>query len=368
MFVGRVELLSEGDTVQEHEEAKRIEAEGIEKDRNGPHGAAGLFKGAFPFRHPIPSTIHDHEDGVDRCPVCTWELVDGSCPQCGFGSDGDDSHSYSGDSSVESERYGMHGDVDVEVDYDDFEQQSVNDYQAAAMEAMPHQTFPGHFNSAWDEDLDPEEMGNYDSADDTSTVTGAHGSGSMNYSHQSGHHYPPNPDIEDYTDYDDDTDGDDEETSSLRDFIDRDESVDGGEGEDGDSISSFHRHAIMAGDLPESEQDSENASSMTRSIASDSSRSRDSGSSTESSEPESDQPEPSTMRNDGNDHRNGARRNTRAIVITSSDESDSDTSEANNTDVQEVSPPQTTTARRTRHQAQQEQRNKRGPRRRRRRS
>ncbi|KAB2578404.1 hypothetical protein DBV05_g3071 [Lasiodiplodia theobromae] len=34
-------------------------------------------------KEAVLRAIHDGEDGVDRCPVCAWELEDGECAQCG---------------------------------------------------------------------------------------------------------------------------------------------------------------------------------------------------------------------------------------------------------------------------------------------
>lgn len=45
----------------------------------------GLFGGRF--RHPTSRRSHvirDDEDGVDRCPHCTWEIQDGWCEGCGY--------------------------------------------------------------------------------------------------------------------------------------------------------------------------------------------------------------------------------------------------------------------------------------------
>lgn len=87
MFISRVEFLPEDETTAEHDEAKRIEAELIETDRTTrTSGGQGLFNGAFtrPATTPIAGPIRDEEDGVLRCPVCTWEMEDGACGQCGY--------------------------------------------------------------------------------------------------------------------------------------------------------------------------------------------------------------------------------------------------------------------------------------------
>lgn len=92
MFISRVELLPEDETTAEHAEAKRIEAQLIENDRTmTTDGEPGLFKGAFCRTQPqYNGPIRDHEDGVLRCPRCTWEMEDGECGQCGYATDGED--------------------------------------------------------------------------------------------------------------------------------------------------------------------------------------------------------------------------------------------------------------------------------------
>ena len=83
MFISRVELLPAGERTEDHRKLQMEEADLVEKDKasHAEHGG-GLFKGRFkstvPYRPPI------RDDGVDRCPVCTWEIEDGICGQCGY--------------------------------------------------------------------------------------------------------------------------------------------------------------------------------------------------------------------------------------------------------------------------------------------
>ncbi len=100
MFISRVELLPEDETTNEHDEAKREEAQRIETDK--ATGGQGLFKGAFTqsinasgarFMQVLGAPIRDVEDGVDRCPVCAWELEDGECNHCGYNDDDDEDFS-----------------------------------------------------------------------------------------------------------------------------------------------------------------------------------------------------------------------------------------------------------------------------------
>lgn len=74
--------------IEDHKKWKEEEAALVEQDRStaGPNG--GLFRGCFKSfaRRPIirAHPIRDAEDGVERCPACTWELEDGRCESCGY--------------------------------------------------------------------------------------------------------------------------------------------------------------------------------------------------------------------------------------------------------------------------------------------
>ncbi|KAF9884166.1 E3 ubiquitin ligase [Aspergillus nanangensis] len=105
LFTGRAELLEKGETTAEHTHHQREEAERVERDKkNEDPREGGLFRGTFnKSRHPLPPPIVDLEDNVVRCPVCSWELEEGSgCSQCGYRED-DDSLSDESDSLDDSE-------------------------------------------------------------------------------------------------------------------------------------------------------------------------------------------------------------------------------------------------------------------------
>ena len=55
----------------------------VERDRSNkdPHNG-GLFRGCFKLLPTRQTVIIDHEDGVARCPNCTWELEEGWCNGC----------------------------------------------------------------------------------------------------------------------------------------------------------------------------------------------------------------------------------------------------------------------------------------------
>ena len=83
IFVGRTELLPDGETSEEHVMLAREEADIVAKDRaNTDPRVGGLFKGTFtPGNLPL-LPIHDPGDNIDRCPNCHWEIEDGYCIQC----------------------------------------------------------------------------------------------------------------------------------------------------------------------------------------------------------------------------------------------------------------------------------------------
>lgn len=74
-----------GETTDEHKKWQKEETHMIEQDRSSTRG---LFRGCFRITQcNNRSYIRDAEDGVDRCPECTWELEDGHCNHCGYDSD-----------------------------------------------------------------------------------------------------------------------------------------------------------------------------------------------------------------------------------------------------------------------------------------
>ena len=85
IFANRPELMPVGETTQEHKRWQEEEAALVEKDRATVGLKGGLFRGCFRLTHRRQlAVIRDDEDGVDRCPRCTWELEDGLCESCGY--------------------------------------------------------------------------------------------------------------------------------------------------------------------------------------------------------------------------------------------------------------------------------------------
>lgn len=125
MFTGRAELLDKGETTAEHAKNQREEAEKIDKDKENTHPQqGGLFGGLFSPRVPFPKPVIDVEDGVARCPLDAWELLDGvACtrPGCSYTyppPPDSDVTSYSDDLSDE-DFDGLEGHTDDDFDGDD---------------------------------------------------------------------------------------------------------------------------------------------------------------------------------------------------------------------------------------------------------
>ena len=108
IFANRAELMPAGETTQEHKKWQEEETALIEKDRANPGLKGGLFRGCFRLtrRRPI-AVIRDDEDGVDRCPRCTWELEDGLCASCGYpeGEDSADMSDSDGHGHLDADEY-----------------------------------------------------------------------------------------------------------------------------------------------------------------------------------------------------------------------------------------------------------------------
>ncbi|KAF2650251.1 hypothetical protein K491DRAFT_683175 [Lophiostoma macrostomum CBS 122681] len=131
LFVSRPDLLPPGETVENHAKCQQEEADAVQQDKDNPDPrTGGLFKGCFSRslgRIPTPHlrAIRDQEDGVDRCPLCNWELEDGECGQCGlfFNDNGEVTwnNSFNGFSDMDetSERDLSGEDLDIEFDMDD---------------------------------------------------------------------------------------------------------------------------------------------------------------------------------------------------------------------------------------------------------
>jgi hypothetical protein len=125
IFINRAELLPPGETIEQHVKWQKEEADACQLDKdNKDQRAGGLFKGCFRTPHAPPlRVVRDQDDGIDRCPMCAWELEDGQCTQCGlfFDDNGEQTwnNSFTGFSDEGSERDTSGEDLDLEIDMED---------------------------------------------------------------------------------------------------------------------------------------------------------------------------------------------------------------------------------------------------------
>ncbi|EOA80910.1 uncharacterized protein SETTUDRAFT_157881 [Exserohilum turcica Et28A] len=135
VFITRAELLPVGESLDDHKKWQKDEADAVQQDKdNEDPRAGGLFKGCFRLaqhqRGPSLQVVRDQEDGVDRCPVCTWELEDGGCNQCGliFDETGEVSwgDSFTGFSDMD-EMSEHDTDLDAEMDFENGEYDDYDD-------------------------------------------------------------------------------------------------------------------------------------------------------------------------------------------------------------------------------------------------
>lgn len=150
VFIARAELIPQGETLEEHKKLQKDEADAVQQDKdNKDSRTGGLFKGCFrPLTHhgrgPSLQVIRDQEDGVDRCPVCNWELEDGECTQCGLVFDvtgqvswGD---SFTGFSDMdEMSEHDAADDLDAGMDVDDVEFDGYDEAMDGWRDYLPEQ-------------------------------------------------------------------------------------------------------------------------------------------------------------------------------------------------------------------------------------
>ncbi|KAJ9645068.1 E3 ubiquitin ligase [Coniosporium tulheliwenetii] len=106
VFINRAELLPLGETLEQHQNWRFIQ-------------------GCFRHRPEIPRAFRDEEDGVDRCPVCMYELEGGACIRCElqFGESGSLAFGESFDGFSDMDETSEHGlsseELDAELDMED---------------------------------------------------------------------------------------------------------------------------------------------------------------------------------------------------------------------------------------------------------
>lgn len=153
IFVGRTQLLPNGETSEEHHTMAKAEAETVAKDKaNTDQRNGGLFKGCFKRHNIHQLPLHDPGDGVDRCPRCHWEIEDGYCNQCGVPvgdgfSDFDDDMSSDEEAELDHDLHdqlvAMHpgSEDDFAAHYDDFEVGRSSDEESEMDEGAFHAAF-----------------------------------------------------------------------------------------------------------------------------------------------------------------------------------------------------------------------------------
>lgn len=117
VFIGRTELLPDGETIEQHAQWQKEESEIVQKDKADEDArTGGLFRGSFKPAAMRAGPIIDREDNVERCPECGWELEDGYCNACGTHFDDDIGSDDDISDDVSDEL-----DDEAEIDEDDFD-------------------------------------------------------------------------------------------------------------------------------------------------------------------------------------------------------------------------------------------------------
>ncbi|KAI9884738.1 MAG: hypothetical protein M1823_003482 [Watsoniomyces obsoletus] len=99
IFVSQEHLTPSDETAEEHGKLQAEEAAIVERDKaNKDPRNGGLFRGSFRIGPGLLHTIRDPEDGVERCPLCNWEIEDNRCARCEvmFDQDGLEQPAYNG--------------------------------------------------------------------------------------------------------------------------------------------------------------------------------------------------------------------------------------------------------------------------------
>ncbi|KAF3915927.1 hypothetical protein AA313_de0205381 [Arthrobotrys entomopaga] len=145
-FVVRAELQSpheEGLALrQQQEEALKL----VDVDKND---AKGLFGGMFAKKPNGGMAIYDPEDGVARCPDCSWEIEDRRCPSCGRRFHSSEMPGADSDASDASD-FSLESDLEEE---DDDESLSVSDRSGTGPDDEMHEMddYLGDDHEPWDE-------------------------------------------------------------------------------------------------------------------------------------------------------------------------------------------------------------------------
>ncbi|KAJ5647147.1 hypothetical protein N7490_003519, partial [Penicillium lividum] len=123
MFTSHAELLDTEETTSEHKKNHDEEIEKLDKDKaNTDPQKGGLFGGLFATKPAQLKPVIDIDDGIMRCPNCSWELEDGQhCAGCGYTYRPDSEGSDNSDSELSDTDYDSILDGDDEDDDDEDE-------------------------------------------------------------------------------------------------------------------------------------------------------------------------------------------------------------------------------------------------------
>ncbi|KAJ5889972.1 hypothetical protein N7504_010782 [Penicillium tannophilum] len=129
MFTTRAELLDTEETTAEHLKNHKEEIEKLDNDKaNTDPQNGGLFGGLFTPKPPQLKPVIDIDDGIMRCPNCSWELEDGqNCAGCGYVYRPDSEGTYSSGSDLSS---GSDYDSILDGDDDDEDEDEIEDPDA----------------------------------------------------------------------------------------------------------------------------------------------------------------------------------------------------------------------------------------------
>ncbi|GIZ49147.1 hypothetical protein CKM354_001218300 [Cercospora kikuchii] len=125
VFVGKSELLPDGETTEEHEKMAREEAEIVAKDKaNTNVETGGLFRGHFgrgTRLNPL-TAVRDYADNVWRCPDCHSEVEGRRCTGCRapvrIDADSDEDSTMTDDDELDGSLADMDHDADVDLGLD----------------------------------------------------------------------------------------------------------------------------------------------------------------------------------------------------------------------------------------------------------
>ena len=114
--------MPDGETPEEHLQLRQEESAHVDRDKTNTSAATGgLFRGWFDRTERAFRPIRDVEDGVERCPMCGWELEDSCCDQCEIRFDGDGRMMPGGIEAYESELSSDELDEVLDLEDDDEE-------------------------------------------------------------------------------------------------------------------------------------------------------------------------------------------------------------------------------------------------------